>query len=41
MVDATYFKLLPTDESVVTAEEAEMLEALFGEHGKLPARREN
>ena len=38
-LDETYFRLLPSGASEVTAEEAEMLAAMFGENGELPARR--
>ena len=38
VIDATYFNLLPRGESEVTAEEAEVLKAVFGENGELPAR---
>ena len=38
-LDETYFRLLPSGSVEVTAEEVEMLSALFGENGELPARR--
>lgn len=37
-LDETYFRLLLAGESTITAEEAAMLEAVFGEHGEMPAR---
>jgi hypothetical protein len=37
-LDESYFRLLPSRQSVVTAEEAAMLAAVFGEDGELPAR---
>jgi hypothetical protein len=37
-LDETYFRLLPSGQSTVTAEEAAMLAAVFGEDGELPAR---
>ena len=38
VIDATYFSLLPSGESTITAEEADILKAIFGEEGELPAR---
>jgi len=37
-LDETYFRLLPSGQSTVTAEEAAMLAAVFAEDGELPAR---
>jgi hypothetical protein len=37
-LDDTYFRLLPSGQSTVTAEEAAMLAAVFAEDGELPAR---
>jgi hypothetical protein len=37
-LDDTYFRVLPSGQSTVTAEEAAMLAALFAEDGELPAR---
>jgi len=37
-IDAQYFRLLPSGQSVVTDEEAAMLAAIFDENGELPAR---
>jgi hypothetical protein len=37
-LDDTYFPLLPSGQSTVTAEEAAMLAAVFAEDGELPAR---
>jgi transposase len=37
-LDDTYFRVLPSGESTVTAEEAAMLAAVFAEDGELPAR---
>jgi hypothetical protein len=37
-LDETYFRLLPSGQSAVTAEEAAMLAAVFGDDGELPAR---
>jgi len=38
VIDATYFSLLPSGESTVTPEEENVLRAIFGENGELPAR---
>jgi hypothetical protein len=38
-IDERYFTLLPSGASTVTADEASMLAAVFGEDGELPARR--
>jgi hypothetical protein len=38
LIDATYFNLLPSGVSTVTPEEADVLWAVFGESGELPAR---
>jgi len=38
-LDETYFRLLPSESSELTGEEAAMLAAMFGEDGELPARR--
>ena len=38
-LDPTYFRLLPTGESIVSAEEAAELALIFGETGELPAKR--
>jgi hypothetical protein len=38
-LDENYFRLLPSGQNIVTAEEAAMLAAMFGEDGELPARR--
>jgi hypothetical protein len=37
-LDDTYFRVLPSGQSTVTAEEATMLAAVFAEDGELPAR---
>jgi hypothetical protein len=37
-LDDTYFRLLPSGQSTVSAEEAAMLAAVFGKDGELPAR---
>ena len=37
-LDDTYFRVLPSGQSTVTAEEAAMLEAVFADDGELPAR---
>jgi hypothetical protein len=37
--DENYFRLLPSGQDNVTAEEGAMLAAMFAENGKLPARR--
>ena len=37
-LDDAYFRLLPSGQSTVTAEEAAVLAAVFAEDGKLPAR---
>jgi hypothetical protein len=37
-LDDTYFRVLPSGQSTVTAEEAAMLAAVFAEDGELPAR---
>jgi hypothetical protein len=37
-LDENYFRLLPYGQSIVTAEEATMLAAVFGEDGEVPAR---
>ena len=39
VIDATYFNLLPSGESTVTAEEADILKVIFGAEGELPAGR--
>jgi hypothetical protein len=38
-IDEHYFRLLPSGQSAVTAEEAAMLAAVFGDDGELPARQ--
>lgn len=38
-IDENYFRLLPSGQSIVTAEEAAMLADVFREDGALPARR--
>ena len=38
-IDERYFQFLPAGANSVTAEEAAMLAAVFGEDGELPARR--
>ena len=38
VIDATYFNLLPSGESTVTVEEADILKVIFGDEGELPAR---
>ena len=38
VIDAAYFKLLPSGESTVSADEADILKVIFGEEGELPAR---
>jgi hypothetical protein len=38
-LDESYFRLLPTGTGELTAEEVEMLAAVFGEDGEIPARR--
>jgi hypothetical protein len=38
-VDDACFRLLPSGQSTLTAEEAAMLAAVFAEHGELPARQ--
>ena len=38
-LDENYFRLLPSGQNNVTAEEAAALAAMFGEDGELPARR--
>jgi hypothetical protein len=37
-LDETYFRLLPSEQRTLTAEEAAMLAAVFAEDGELPAR---
>jgi hypothetical protein len=37
-LDDTYFRLLPSGQSAVTAEVAAMLAVVFAEDGELPAR---
>jgi hypothetical protein len=37
-LDDAYFRLLPSGQSTVTAEEAAVLAAVFAEDGELPAR---
>jgi hypothetical protein len=37
-LDDAYFRLLPSGQTTVTAEEAAMLAAVFAEEGELPAR---
>jgi hypothetical protein len=37
-LDDTYFRVLPSGQSTVTAEEAAMLAVVFAEDGELPAR---
>jgi hypothetical protein len=37
-LDGTYFRLLPSGQGTVSAEEAAMLAASFAEDGELPAR---
>ena len=37
-LDDAYFRLLPSGQSTVTAEEAVMLAAVFSEDGELPVR---
>jgi hypothetical protein len=37
-LDSTYFRLLPSGQRTVTAEEAAMLAVIFAEDGELPAR---
>jgi hypothetical protein len=37
-VDDTLFRLLPSGVTTITAKEAAMLAALFGDHGEMPAR---
>jgi hypothetical protein len=37
-LDDTYFRLLPSGQNTVSAEEAAMLAAVFAEDGELPAR---
>jgi hypothetical protein len=40
-LDENYFRLLPSGQNTVSAEEAAMLAAVFGEDGELPANRLN
>ena len=38
-IDEAYLRLLPGGANTVTADEAAMLAAVFGDDGELPARR--
>jgi hypothetical protein len=38
-IDENYFRLLPSGQSTVTEEQAEMLSSIFSEDGELPAKR--
>jgi hypothetical protein len=39
-LDESYFRLLPSDQSAITNEEAAMLASMFGYNGELPAQAE-
>jgi len=38
-IDPAYWSLLPAREEIVSAEEAQELDRIFGKHGELPAQK--